>query len=390
MNDAVLFEEIQCAGGMKLGLATLNTPKTLNGLSREMNQLLDNKLIQWAKDPAVAVVIFRGAGDKAFCAGGDLHHLYQSMLENAGQPGWKNAYASAFFSEEYRLDYRIHTYPKPILCWGDGIVMGGGMGLMGGASHRVVTETSRLAMPEITIGLFPDVGGTWMMNQLPGKLGLFLALTGAQFGASDAMFIGLADYHVPRGEWDKLLASMQAQIWEPESAEASSSRSCRPGSVNDERLHLLLAAITPPAQDAVGPIRQHIDLIQHVCCGYDLESIVANILNLSNHDDPWLQRAAKTLKAGSPGSARLSFSLLRQGKHLSLAQVFRMEYLAALGCAAHGDFQEGIRALLIDKDKQPKWNPSNLHDASEDWVKTFFAPLPDGMEHPLHDLGDNI
>ena len=390
MNDVVLFEEIQCAGSMKLGLATLNTPKTLNGLSREMNKLLDDKLIQWSKDPTIAIVIFRGAGDKAFCAGGDLHHLYQSMQENTGQPGWHNAYASAFFSEEYRLDYRIHTYPKPILCWGDGIVMGGGMGLMGGASHRVVTETSRLAMPEITIGLFPDVGGTWMMNQLPGRLGLFLALTGAQFGASDAMFIGLADYFLPRGEWDKLLASMQAQIWEPESAEALTTRTFRPGSVNDERLHRLLAAITPPSQQANGPIREHMDMIQQACSGHDLETIVANILNFSSSEDPWLQRAAKTLKAGSPGSARLSYSLLRKGKHLSLAQVFRMEYLAALTCASHGDFQEGIRALLIDKDKQPKWNPSTLHDASENWVQKFFTPLPAGMQHPLDDLGDNI
>ena len=390
MNAVVLFEEIQCSGGSKIGVATLNTPQTLNGLSREMNKMLDEKLIQWAKDPALAVVVFRGAGDKAFCAGGDLHHLYQSMLENAGQPGLYNAYASAFFSEEYRLDYRIHTYPKPILCWGDGIVMGGGMGLMGGASHRVVTETSRLAMPEITIGLFPDVGGTWMMNQLPGRLGLFLALTGAQFGAADALFMGMADYCIPRGEWDNLIKSMQTQTWESESVDASTDRTCRPVSVNDERLHRLLSAISSTANLTTGPIRQHIDLIQHCCGGHDLETIVANILNLSSHEDAWLQRAAKTLKAGSPGSARLSYALLRKGKHLSLAQVFRMEYIAALACACHGDFQEGIRALLIDKDKQPKWNPSTLHEASEAWVEKFFTPMPSGMQHPLHDLGDNV
>ena len=389
MNAVVLFEEIPCASGSKIGVATLNTPQTLNGLSREMNKMLDEKLIQWATDPALAVVVLRGAGDKAFCAGGDLHHLYQSMLDHAGQPGWNNSYASAFFSEEYRLDYRIHTYPKPILCWGDGIVMGGGMGLMGGASHRVVTETSRLAMPEITIGLFPDVGGTWMMNKLPGRLGLFLALTGAQFGASDALYMGMADYCVARGEWDNLIKSMQAQTWEHESVEATTDRTHRPTSVNDERLHRLLSAISFSANLTIGPIRQHIDLIQHCCAGHDLETIVANILNLSSHEDAWLQRAAKTLKAGSPGSARLSYALLRQGKHLSLAQVFRMEYIAALGCASHGDFQEGIRALLIDKDKQPKWNPATLHEASASWVEKFFMPLPPGMPHPLHDLGDN-
>ncbi|MEI6839543.1 MAG: enoyl-CoA hydratase/isomerase family protein, partial [Alcaligenaceae bacterium] len=181
-NAVVLFEELNCANGMRIGIATLNTPKTLNGLSLEMTRLLAKKIEVWANDPKLAVLVLKGAGDKAFCAGGDLHALHHSMVDNQGRAAIENQHAGTFFAEEYALDYRLHTFPKPILVWGDGIVMGGGMGLMIGASHRVVTDTSRLAMPEISIGLFPDVGGTWMLNRLPGKTGLFLGLTGAQIG----------------------------------------------------------------------------------------------------------------------------------------------------------------------------------------------------------------
>ncbi|WP_334167975.1 enoyl-CoA hydratase/isomerase family protein, partial [Achromobacter mucicolens] len=196
MNAPVLFEERSAANGMRFGIATLNAPQTLNGLSLEMVDLLADRLDAWARDPGVALVVLQGAGDKAFCAGGDLHGLYRSMTENTGKPSWSNTYARTFFEREYRLDYRIHTYPKPVLCWGHGIVMGGGIGLMMGASHRVVSETSRLAMPEVSIGLFPDVGGSWLLNRMPGRSGVFLALTGAQLNTSDAFFAGLADFRL--------------------------------------------------------------------------------------------------------------------------------------------------------------------------------------------------
>ena len=196
MNAPVLFEERSAANGMRFGIATLNAPQTLNGLSLEMVDLLAARLDEWARDPGVALVVLQGAGEKAFCAGGDLHGLYRSMGENQGKSGWSNAYARRFFEHEYRLDYRIHTYPKPVLCWGHGIVMGGGIGLMMGASHRVVSETSRLAMPEVSIGLFPDVGGSWLLNRMPGRIGLFLALTGAHMNTADAFFAGLADFRL--------------------------------------------------------------------------------------------------------------------------------------------------------------------------------------------------
>lgn len=381
-NDAVvLFDELNCANGTRIGLATLNAPKTLNGLSLEMTRLLATQIERWAQDPAIALLILKGAGDKAFCAGGDLHALHHSMVSNMGKAAIDNTLAGTFFAEEYALDYRLHTFPKPIVVWGDGIVMGGGMGLMMGASHRVVTETSRLAMPEISIGLFPDVGGTWMLNRLPGKTGLFLGLTGAQIGAADALFAGMADYHLTRETWPVLLEQLTKQAWVANAAQAVGK--------NEALLDEVLANLATVPAVAIGPLQQHLSLIHTCCAGSDLNKIVAALVALTEHSDPWLQRAAKTLAAGSPGSARLTFTLLKCVKHLSLAEAYRVEWVAGLMCASHGDFAEGIRALLIDKDKQPKWNPATLNEATEAWVEKFFKlPFP-SEQHPLYRLGLN-
>ncbi len=389
-SDIVLFEEFNCSNGTRVGIATLNTPKTLNGLSLEMTRLLATRLEIWAQDPDLALIIMRGAGDKAFCAGGDLHTLHQSMTANTAKVAKADSYAGTFFAEEYALDYRIHTFPKPIMVWGDGIVMGGGMGLMMGASHRVVTDTSRLAMPEITIGLFPDVGGTWMLNRLPGKTGLFLGLTGAMIGASDALFAGMADYHVPRTAWDALISGLTSQAWErvPQTGDGSALNHAK-RVMNDDHLNCILHELSVPPAPAIGPLQTHQARIQRLCNGSSLEKIVSNILALSDDSDPWLARAAKTLAAGSPGSARLTFTLLQRTKHVSLAEAYRIEWAAGLICTIHGDFEEGIRALLIDKDKQPKWNPATLELATPEWVEKFFTlPFP-ANEHPLDQLGES-
>jgi enoyl-CoA hydratase/carnithine racemase len=351
----------------------------LNGLSLEMTRLLANQIELWAKDPAIACLILKGAGDKAFCAGGDLHALHHSMMNNVGKPAIDNVHAGTFFAEEYALDYRLHTFPKPIVVWGDGIVMGGGMGLMMGASHRIVTETSRLAMPEISIGLFPDVGGTWMLNRLPGKTGLFMGLTGAQIGAADALFAGMADYHLARDTWPTLLEQMTNQPWSQSKSQLSPS--------NEMLLDQVLAGLASAPAIAIGPLQQHLSLIHACCAGSDLNKIVASLVALADHTDPWLQRAAKTLAAGSPGSARLTYTLLKRVKHLSLADAYRFEWVAGLMCASHGDFAEGIRALLIDKDKQPKWNPATLPEATEAWVEKFFTLPFASDQHPLYGLG---
>lgn len=375
MNAAVQFEVLACAGRRRIGVATLNRPQTLNGLTLEMCELLQEQLTLWENDAAIALVVLAGAGGKAFCAGGDLHGLYKAMQENTGG-AWDNAYARRFFEVEYRLDYHIHTYSKPLLCWGGGIVMGGGVGLMMGAGHRVVTETTRFAMPEITIGLFPDVGGTWMLSRLPRGIGNFLALSGAQLGAGDLRMLGLADYVLPAASWPQVLEQLRVLAW-PDQRTAAGIQ-----------LHHVLreAGAGLPAQDP-GPLRRHYGAINDACDGADLDAVCAYIAGLQACGDPWLQRAAATHRAGSPGSARLCFELLRRVRLLSLADAFRQEYIVSLHCGAEGDFREGIRALLIDKDKTPKWNPATLADATPAWVERFFKrPWPARQEHPLADL----
>lgn len=372
----VTFEERVAANGSLIGIATLNAPKTLNGLSLDMARLLDRQLAAWAGDDRVAMVLMEGAGEKAFCAGGDLHSLYRSMLgyrERGSKDVRDNAYASDFFSVEYRLDYRIHTYPKPVLCWGHGIVMGGGIGLMAGASHRVVTERSRLAFPEITIGLYPDVGGSYLLHRVPDRAGLFLALTGAPLGAGDAIHAGLADVMLPSDSRAALDNALVVAAW---TADAGT---------NAAILSNVLARFAAPAP--AGPLQQHARTISNACAQRELDAIVSAIRTMPG-DDPWLATARQTLDAGSPGSARLAYELQRRVGALTLADTFRLEYVVSLHCAAHGDFAEGIRALLIDKDRSPRWQPATLDDATATWAAPFFNDPWAAMSHPLDGLGN--
>jgi enoyl-CoA hydratase/carnithine racemase len=370
----VLFAEREAAGGRRIAIATLNAPKTLNGLSLDMARLLDAQLVAWAADPAIAVVVLEGAGEKAFCAGGDLQALYRSMREQpAGSDAMANTYAADFFETEYRLDHRIHSYAKPLLCWGHGIVMGGGIGLMGGASHRVVSERSKLAFPEITVGLFPDVGGSALLRRVPDRAGLFLALTGAPLNAGDAIYAGLADAHVPEAQRAAVYEALAAEVWESEDAD------------NHARLGALLGRFATAA--AAGPLQAHSALLATLCAHDELDALAAAIRAI-DVEDPWLRAAQATFAAGSPGSARLGFELQQRAADLSLAEVFRLEYVVALHCAAHGDFAEGIRALLIDKDRNPRWNPATLTEATPAWGADMLrAPVWTGGRHPLADLG---
>lgn len=377
----VLFEERATQNGKRIGIATLNSEKTLHAISLEMVDLLDPQLRKWASDPQIAIVVIQAAGEKAFCAGGDLQHLYRTMLEHHASADPENiqgnAYAGAFFEREYRLDYLIHTFPKPILAWGHGIVMGGGIGLMAGASHRVVTEKSRLAMPEITIGLYPDVGGTWFLNRMPGQVGLFLALTGASIGAADAIFAKLADHHIAQTNMQTVMDDLLTQPWS--------------GYDDDVLLTRLLQRSAISAEDAAvapAPLWQNFALINQLCSKPTLAEIVDAIVTL-NTDDVWLQKAIATLVAGSPGSACLSYALQRRTQHLSLAEIFRLEYVVSLHCAARADFSEGVRALIIDKDRQPKWLHATLESVGSDWIDGFFIGPWSGeqrADHPLADL----
>jgi enoyl-CoA hydratase/carnithine racemase len=357
----VLFDELEAGGGRRIGIARLNSPATLNAVSLAMTTLLAERFAQWAADPGIAMVMLEAEGGKAFCAGGDLQSLYRAM--RAGVV----AQAADFFAREYRLNHDIHFYPKPLLCWGHGIVMGGGMGLMVGASHRVVTETSRLAMPEIVIGLFPDVGMSWMMDRMPAHSGRFLALTGATLHAADALFAGWADHHIAHARRQDVIDVLRAQDWTGERQ--------ADGMLLD---HVLQACATAP-EPSLGPLRRHLDEISRRCRTPDLDEAIDAILQWSS-DDPWVQGAQANLAKGAPSTARLGWELQRRVGKLSLARAFQLEYGAAVWCCTDGDFQEGIRALLIDKDRQPVWSHAR-GDVDRAWGERVFAqiaaqPLP--------------
>ena len=376
-TQPVLFEERRAANGARIGVARLNVETTLNALSLEMIDLLADRLAVWAADPGVALAVLEGAGEKAFSAGADLHKVHETMLAHHASAQRDdirgNPYAAAFFGREYRLDYLIHTFPKPVLCWGHGIVMGGGVGLMSGASHRVVTRESRVAMPEITIGLFPDVGGSWLLDRMPGATGLFLALTGARLQASDALFVKFADYCIDHARKPAIFDALHALPW---------------SQIPGDNCRLLSAVLRTFAEIDLphGPLRQHFDLINKLCGTGELKDIVTAITGLETKD-AWLARAGATLAAGSPSTAALSYELQRRARHRSLADVFRMEFVAALHCARRPDFAEGIRALLIDKDQKPKWHPPTLAQVTPEWTEGFFASPWNASEHPLADLG---
>jgi enoyl-CoA hydratase/carnithine racemase len=369
----VLFREIPTHHGLRLGFAQLNAEKSLNALSLDMFRLLDPQLRRWAADPQIACVILHGAGDKAFCAGGDIRSLYNAIQEYSGPP--PNPAVCAVFTEEYRVDYLIHRYPKPLLVWGSGIVLGGGLGLMAGASHRVVTETSRIGMPEITIGFFPDVGASWFLQRMPGRSGLFLALTGAQVNGHDALVGGLADHFLRSSDRDALFARLPGVKW---STDAQANR---------EVLSALLQEFSAKAVDALpaSNLQKHAELIESLCRGDSVKDMVARITRYDG-DDAWMKRAVATLAAGCPTSAVLAWEMQRRARTLDLADDFRLELIVALQGCARPDFSEGVRALLIDKDQKPQWQPRTLAEVTQEWIDGYFAVPAWGSKHPLADL----
>ncbi|OUR84002.1 enoyl-CoA hydratase [Colwellia psychrerythraea] len=389
MTDVVIFQEVDCSNGKKIGLITLNSPKSLNALSGEMVALLYPQLLTWQQQQDIAAVFLQGEGEKAFCAGGDIVHLYSAMknctMKSNNSTGnlaealnADNKFAPEiedYFTQEYQLDFLIHTFNKPFIVWGNGIVMGGGLGMLVGASHRVVTESSRIAMPEISIGLFPDVGASYFLNKMPPGCGLFLALTGASINAADAKYCQLADYFVEQQHKDNLLTQLKMVNWGETIP------------LNHDKTSQLLQEFEQSSANKLpmSPLREHQTLITQLIDKPALTEIVAAILSIET-EDKWLSRAQKSLKNGSALSARLAYSQLDMGKGMSLADCFRMELNLAVKCGHFGEFLEGVRALLIDKDNNPQWHfPSiELIDAKVlDW---FFESIWSKTEHPLAKL----
>ncbi len=320
----------------RLGLVTLNRPKALNTLTHDMILRLERQLDLWRDDPGVAVVAIQGAGDKAFCAGGDIRALY-----DAGRPGGANGRNNwQFYADEYRLNTKIKRYPKPYVSIMDGIVMGGGVGVSVHGSLRVATERTMFAMPETGIGLFPDVGGTWFLPRLPGQVGMWLGLTGSRLRAADTVAAGVCDWLVPAAELSSLLD--------------------------------LLATGEVPAPPSDRPTLEHRDEIDQ-CFGSDsVESILA-ALDRSGRD--WAAGQRASILAKSPTCTRIALRQIRAGAGLDFEDCMRLEYRLARFCMTRPDFYEGVRAVILDKDNAPKWNPATLAEADDAHVAPAFAPL---------------
>jgi len=372
MTQVVTFQELNCDNGKKIAVATLNSPRSLNALSGEMIDLLYPKLKEWQTQSNIAAVLLQGEGEKAFCAGGDIVHMYNEMKAHKGQfsPGLEE-----YFTKEYQLDYLIHTFSKPFIVWGNGIVMGGGLGMMVGGSHRVVTENSRIAMPEISIGLYPDVGGSYFLNRMPDNCGLFLGITGASINATDAKYCHLADYFVVNDHKGAFVTQLTQLDWQ-ESSE-----------LNHESLSKLLMSVE---QDSISllpetKLVEHKALIEQVTGFDNLNDIVNNILS-AECEDKWFTRAQKSLKHGSALSASLAYQQLQMGESLSLADCFRMELNLSVKAGQFGEFVEGVRALLIDKDNSPKWHFDSIDAVDKKVVDWFFESKWSKEQHPLANL----
>ncbi|QQX78916.1 enoyl-CoA hydratase/isomerase family protein [Shewanella sp. KX20019] len=375
VTNSVVFQTLGTASGKQIGVATLNIEKALNALNIEMVQLLTSQLTTWRSDNNIAAIVLDGAGDKAFCAGGDVRAIYHAAVAT---PGKVTAQATDFFKQEYQLDYLLHTFGKPVLVWGDGIVMGGGLGLMAGASHRVVTEHSRIAMPEVTIGLYPDVGGSYFLNRMPGKAGLFLGMTAYNMNGADAHYVGIGNHYLNRDDKELLFDAMATVAWSDDKA------------ANHNILHTLLDDMqTQCATPLVSSqLETHQAMIDELMAG-DLSTIVARLSSLSDEQketQPWLAKACKVMLAGSPISLALVHKQSMLGTDMSLADVFKFELGLSVNCCAKADFAEGVRALLIDKDRSPKWLYQDVASVPNELLSSLMNSPWDETSHPLRDM----
>lgn len=346
MTHDILFERRGA-----IGLVTLNRPKALNALTLPMIRAFARQLDVWEQEPAVRAIAQTGAGDRAFCAGGDIRAIH-----DAGKAG--GALTREFFREEYALNHRLHRCPKPVVALIDGVTMGGGVGLSVHGSHRVATERTVFAMPETGIGLFPDVGGGYFLPRLAGKVGTYLGLTGARLKVADMLHCGVATHCIAAADRAAVIDAL-----------AAADYGLNPhGGVNR-----VLAEFAAAPGDA--PLKQHREAIDRCFAGASVEAILAA---LEADGSAWAGERHATILCKSPTALRITLRQLREGAAMSLAEELRMEYRMMQGCIAGNDIYEGVRAVIIDKDNKPRWRPASLAEVDEGTVARHFVEPPDG------------
>jgi enoyl-CoA hydratase len=335
-----------------LGVVTLNRPQALNTLSLAMYRRFDPQLIAWGEDESVRAVVLRGAGDRAFCAGGDVRAIRDARREGGGSGDYK----ADFFREEYRLIERVHRFPKPYVALVNGITMGGGCGVSINGGFRVATERTVFAMPEVHIGLFPDVGASRFLNLCPGRIGLYLALTGTRVRAADALYCGFATHYVPHARLGELTAALATLEWTKGNP--------------DQQVAAVIARFATDAGEARLPALQA--AIDRCFAGGSVEAIVAA---LRQERAPWADEALAAIARASPISLKITFHQLMLGRGMSVEQALTLEYRMTQHVMAGHDFFEGIRALLVEKDNRPRWEHASLEAVSEDEVALYFESL---------------
>lgn len=370
LNDAsspVLLYEHTTRNEMVVAEVRLHAEATLNSLSLEMIGILAGALARWAVRDEVVALLITSAGERAFCAGGDIQALYYAMLNNHQTGETVDEYPYQFFESEYRLNYQLHTYPKPVVAIGHGIVMGGGLGIFSAAGHRIVTERSRIAMPEITIGLFPDAGASWLLRNMALPWATFLGLTGSHMNASDALLVGIGTHSVAAADREAIRDKMVSVEWR---GELDHDRSAL-----DELFENLVCIELPPAQLDVVP-----DTVDVAGSLVDVGGRIEALQGLSD----WIDRGIAAMQRGCPTSIGIVVEQLRRTGSMSLAETFRMEMTIATHCSENADFLEGVRALIIEKDNRPHWQFDELANLPLSYVQSHFdEPWP---RNPLHDL----
>jgi enoyl-CoA hydratase len=340
VTDDVLFSTDRNVGRIRL-----NRPKAIHALTREMCDAMSEVLLAWRDDPSIQVVVIDHAEGRGFCAGGDVVMLARSGAGDASD-------AKRFFFSEYRLNHLLFTYPKPTVAIMDGITMGGGVGIALPCEYRVATENTRLAMPETGIGLFPDVGGGWYLSRLPGRVGQFMALTGARLDASECLYLGLATNYIEQASLEELHERILKAPGRIQGALGAA------------------AAIVPDAK-----IESNMGQITKLFASDRLEDVLAS---LEEDGSDWAQSELATLKSKSPLSCKVSLRLLAEGANRSsFAEEMRAEYALAGRIVRTHDFREGVRALLIDKDNNPQWDPPTPEEVDDEMLDVLFEPLPE-------------